>query len=215
MNRIESETTWYSPSGIYKGTLCRSYDPKDKKSLEYAVTSSDVNAVRLLLSAGASPNLANSEGETPLLLAVKHGDAHSIQELLDAGANSGPVNAQPCLKLRMAVLLKDRKTVESLLKAGVPANYVGVSRDTPLMLAIRNDDKKMVQILIDAGADVTYVHNEEDEYEEISSPLHVRFLCTILKFFMHKRETVGVSIISKSPLSHQNEVTIIYCISSY
>ncbi|KAJ8668919.1 hypothetical protein QAD02_000178 [Eretmocerus hayati] len=130
-------------------------------------------SLKLLLSAGASPNLANSQGETPLLLAVKYGDAYSIQELVNAGASVDPVDAQPSLRLHMAVLLGDWETVESLLESGASSNYVDISGDTPLMLAIRCGEKEMAQKLIDAGADVTYVHNEENEYQEINSPLHV------------------------------------------
>lgn len=50
-------------------------------------TVTDVYPLRTLCDSGASVNLPNAKGETPLLTAVKRGEEGIVRQLLAAGAD--------------------------------------------------------------------------------------------------------------------------------
>lgn len=57
-------------------------------ALHHAASHDDPAAAQLLLDHGADPNLRNSAGFTPLLLAVARGSRAVVELLLEKGANA-------------------------------------------------------------------------------------------------------------------------------
>ncbi len=61
-------------------------------AMHSAVSRSHADVVRILLDAGANPNVRQSAGWTPLHSAAANGDRASVELLLDAGADPAAVN---------------------------------------------------------------------------------------------------------------------------
>ncbi len=124
--------------------------------------------VKLLLEAGANPNLATREGREPLYLSMNKGDTEAVALLLKAGAVPSPI------ALHSAVGRKQAGIAKALLDHGAdphvtaretkyfpePADFnitqMGVQPDDyPLHSAIRNGDAETVAVLTKAGARTT------------------------------------------------------------
>ncbi|KAK6754518.1 hypothetical protein RB195_013490 [Necator americanus] len=74
---------------ISSGVLVDSLDSKQSRNtlLNWASDFSTVDIVRTLCESGASVNLANAKGETPLFTAVRRGDELIVRQLLASGAD--------------------------------------------------------------------------------------------------------------------------------
>ena len=94
-------------------------------ALHWAVTSNNLEMVRLLLSKGASLKVRDNEGQSVLHTAVRTNNRELLAVLLHNGGSSADFINQ--------------KTVEGR---------------TPLHLAVRNDQPEMVTLLLEEGADV-------------------------------------------------------------
>jgi uncharacterized protein len=102
-----------------------------------AAQSSDIDAMRLLVSAGADPKIANDQSVTPLSAAAGVGWNGNYN------VNS-PVGWMPAVKY----------LVEEL---GADVNARDVMNGTPLHGAAWRGDNEMIQYLVEKGADVTVV----------------------------------------------------------
>jgi hypothetical protein len=74
----------------------------NRRALNYAALGNRVAAVRLLLARGASINLANRTGFTPVLHAVEGGANEALAVLIDAGADITIATARGVTPLAMA-----------------------------------------------------------------------------------------------------------------
>ncbi|CAK7274362.1 hypothetical protein SEPCBS119000_006129 [Sporothrix epigloea] len=114
-------------------------------------------AVQRLLVQGADPNLADSNGVTPLYTAagVWQNDLEVAKLLLRHGADPYAVTrknlSQP---LHAAVLCGRAEMCELLLQNGASIDKPLRSGSTPLMLAVYKGDSKMARFLISRGANV-------------------------------------------------------------
>ena len=88
-------------------------------------TNAGARVVRLLLDAGANPNLAPNTGETPLMWCARTGALDSVKALVSRGAN---VHARGGVPRR-------RATVRPLIRAGAKVNAVTDRGITPLWVA--------------------------------------------------------------------------------
>jgi hypothetical protein len=115
-----------------------------------------VEAMGVLIEAGASPTATDKRGRTPLMSAVQSHNAEAIQYLIENGAD---VNArdqrQGTALLRAAGTFGDIETVQVLLSAGADVNVQDKNGMTPLMWAARWGDSQRVEALVKAGAKVT------------------------------------------------------------
>jgi ankyrin repeat protein len=129
-------------------------------ALYQATVKEDLHLVRLLLNAGANPNLstAYSQSESPLQAFVRSKKNHElVQMLLDAGgdANIAPNEIwSPVTLLTSAALSGDVALVRILLKSNAEVNMMTESSVTSLQAAASANQIEIVQILVDAGADV-------------------------------------------------------------
>jgi ankyrin repeat protein len=132
------------------------------------------------LDAGANPNAAHSDGQTPLMIAARTGNPEAVRVLLDKGAN---INAKDAIAaqtaLMFAVTENHPEAVRVLLDRGAdvnartsivetpPAttgNLQGIGRAqnrekpvpqgamTPLLYAARDGRIEIARMLLDSGA---------------------------------------------------------------
>lgn len=129
-----------------------------------------LDAVKVLLPAGANANAADRNGGTPLMKAVQMpgGDEGMVQRkseivrlLLGAGADPQKKDRLGGTAWEAAMLSEEQALVEVFAAAGVR----GV-RETQLMSAIARRDAATVNNLIAAGADVNY--REEQGWNALS-----------------------------------------------
>ncbi|MDH5632237.1 MAG: ankyrin repeat domain-containing protein [Gammaproteobacteria bacterium] len=92
-------------------------DIHGRTALLYAVRNQNANAIQALLAAGASPNIADNAGTTPLHLALT-APRDILQALLSAGANIYSLDYSGCSAL-MRATAEERPDLINLLRAAV------------------------------------------------------------------------------------------------
>jgi hypothetical protein len=84
----------------------------------YARTTREIAGIELLLARGADPNLANVEGNDPLMMSARHGLAEAVLVLLKAGADPRRANRFGTTALMQAARGHLVETVRLLIRAG-------------------------------------------------------------------------------------------------
>jgi len=124
--------------------------------LHLALNAKRRDMVRILLAAGAKPDVLNAEGLTPLQVAVSS-DFPALdpiaQTLVENGADLRIADKKAYLPLHRALLRKNHALVNAMVKAGVDANVAMPNGDLPLVFAIGNHTGETVPGLLAAGAD--------------------------------------------------------------
>jgi ankyrin repeat protein len=131
--------------------------------LTLAVASGNVEEVRILLDAGAHPDLPrDSAGGTPLLGAIDAGHYEVARLLLQRGADvrivaDGNVTALYRLAISAVPLARQAEQVafaRTLIEAGASIDAaMGVPQVTPLMMAASRGNMPLVEALLAAAAD--------------------------------------------------------------
>ena len=92
--------------------------------LQSAVAGGHLEITRLLLEAGASPNVRERDGYTPLHAAAQNGDVEIVRSLIFGGANVEAISEKNEKPLDMA-LKSGHDEVVNLLKAGITRRFRG------------------------------------------------------------------------------------------
>lgn len=120
------------------GSTLNSVDSKKFTALHFAA-SSTTEVVRLLLEAGANPNLKNSFGSTPILIAMSNPDVEVVKMFAKGGADLS-ITYYDGLPLVICCLAKDNNLKPGHLKALIEAGADVDARDshggTALILAV-------------------------------------------------------------------------------
>ncbi|MAM71561.1 MAG: hypothetical protein CMP91_10505 [Gammaproteobacteria bacterium] len=129
--------------------------PDGMTALFWATYYDETDVVRLLLNAGANPNIENRYGMTPLIQAAMNGNSELITLLLDAGADANATTPEGDNAILNASKTGAVEGVQALIDAGANVN----SRDsylfqTPLMWAAAANQAEVARVLIDNGADM-------------------------------------------------------------
>jgi len=129
--------------------------PDGSTALMWAAHWNDLEAVNLLLRAGANPKIANRYGATPLSEAASVGNAPMIEALLKAGADPKTLTtADGETVLMTAARAGNADAVKVLLDHGADVNarekYKG---QTALMWAAAERHPAVVKLLLEHGAD--------------------------------------------------------------
>ena len=123
-------------------------------ALRIAIKEGRIDEVSALLGSGASVDLADRDGKTPLFLAALMGNNVIIELLLRHGATldlSQPNGSTPLL---IAAKNGHKKTAELLLKMGASINLARKDGLTPLRAATKYGHKDLVALLLQEGATV-------------------------------------------------------------
>jgi ankyrin repeat protein len=124
-------------------------------ALHWAAHWDDLETARLLLAAGASADVADHYGVTPLGLACANGSTAMVDTLLKARANPNAVQASGETPLMIAARTGTLAVVQSLIAAGAAVNAKEPSQgQTALMWAVSQQHRDVVDALIARGADV-------------------------------------------------------------
>lgn len=122
-------------------------------SLLKATERGETSIVRLLLSAGVSPNTQDKEGWTPLMLAARDNRQDILQMLLDSGAHPDVRNHQGSTALMMAAMHDHVTVIALLIKDGAPVDSQTSQGWTALTYAAWKGHQDVVTTLLRHGAD--------------------------------------------------------------
>lgn len=124
-------------------------------ALNIAVYRQNATIVRILLKAGADPNVGTYVTHTPLETAIIHGDAEIVQMLIAAKAN---INKQRSDTLRTPLMLaiNNEKTdiAKQLIEAGAQINLQDKEGNTALHLAVIKQNGRIIKELLAHDADI-------------------------------------------------------------
>lgn len=128
--------------------------PGPATPLYLATCRGQVEATRMLLGAGADPDLANRCAETPLHAASQHGHVEVIQALLAAGADVNRNKQGYMTPLYVASHHGHAEVVRALLAGGAQVDKARDSHETPLYAASYQGHVEVIRALLAGGADV-------------------------------------------------------------
>jgi ankyrin repeat protein len=118
-----------------------------------AATARRVAVARFLLEAGADPNHADEDGNTPLMEAARGGLCDALELLLAAGADVGAVARNGFTALSLAAIEGHGDAVRLLLDAGAPVNPRSPEETPVLSCAVYPRDQELLCFLLSRGAD--------------------------------------------------------------
>ena len=145
-------------------------DDSDYTALYRACLNGNAQIVRLLLHAGANPNIDSDDG-TPLMMAVDSGSVEIVKELISAGVD---VNNRDSIRPEPLLLASDAGNIEIVklfLNAGADVNIQEVyTKETALMGAAKHGHTEVVRLLLAAGANQCL----RNAYDETARDIAVR-----------------------------------------
>jgi uncharacterized protein len=122
--------------------------------LMYAARAGSVDAVNLLVLAGAKINAAETwNGQSALMWAAAEGHGPVVEALIEGGADIHLRSKAGTTPLIFAVRKGDTRSVQAMLAAGADVNEKRPDLATPLLVAIINGHEDLVDLLLDKGAD--------------------------------------------------------------
>ena len=136
---------------LQKGAMVDAKDSKGRSPLLYFAASagSNIELARMLLAAGADPNIEDEDLERALNFSVYSGDIELAELLIAAHADVNHQNVQGESPLHAAAGHSRYDFVKVLIAAGADVNQLNKSGYPPLFYA---SDAAMRQLLIEAGA---------------------------------------------------------------
>ncbi|KAK4095689.1 ankyrin [Parathielavia hyrcaniae] len=141
-----------------------SMDRSGRSTILHAVDSHSVEAVRMLLEAGANPNPKVPKGlfrSSPLTAASFGGLADMVELLLQCGADVAAYNPEGQTALHAAVIIQNVKCARILLDWGASLKDVAHNGRTPLTLAIIHNSHAVLELFLDRRFEcVTAAHIE-------------------------------------------------------
>lgn len=143
-------------------------DQRLKSCLSEFVEKNNVEAVKLAVQKGASVNIVDNAGVTPLHIAAKNNDMlQCMKELLKSeGVNIDTKTFSGDTPIAYSCKTDSDKILKVLIQHGANINESNCEKETPLHLACSRGCLKTVKLLIKAGANV----NAKDVGEW--TPLH-------------------------------------------
>ncbi len=136
---------------VGRGFDPNSLDPTGQTALHLALRADSASVVEALLAApGIDVNVANSSGETPLMMAALKGQLERCEQLLARGA---AVNKSGWTPLHYAATGPAPTIVQLLIDKGARIEAPSPNRSTPLMMAAGYGAEANVDVLLGRGAD--------------------------------------------------------------
>ena len=126
----------------------------DRPSLRRVTKAGNVEAVRLLLEAGTSPDGWSGSFSRPLHTAAELGQTEIGRMLLESQADPNVSDHEKRTPLHIATAGGHTQMVRLLLEHGADANATDEGGRTPLHVAAVGGDAEMVRLLLEHGADL-------------------------------------------------------------
>ena len=143
------------PQLLSRGANPDALDNEGYTVLMLAVMSSDPEAVKALINAGANTESEfYRHGATALGLAVEAKRHDIVRVLLDSGVNVNARGYNRATCLITAAAQGDKEMASILLNAGADVNACNLYNQSPLFAAVILGHSDMVKLLLDKGADV-------------------------------------------------------------
>ncbi len=153
--RVDVMEYWLSQKGFRPNDeFISGYTGKKVSGLRVASDCGHIDALKLLIKAGADLNQATDAGATPLSAASQEGLVEVVESLVKAGADLNQGTDDGAAPLFMASQNGHHKVVAILIQAGADLNQARNDGATPLYMASQNGHNKVVTILLKAGADL-------------------------------------------------------------
>ncbi len=112
------------------------------------------DVLELLLAKGADPNLATTNGRTPLMAASAGGEVAMMRKLIDRKANVNVSSGTGSVALMDAAASRSSVAVTLLLAHGADANAKTKRNQTALAMAATFGSEDIARMLVERGADV-------------------------------------------------------------
>lgn len=126
-------------------------DPKAQPALTRAIQVGSMQVVQLLLKhPQIDVDLANSVGETPVMMAALKGNLELTRTLLDRGAKAHRSGWSP---IHYAATGPEPRTISLLIERGAPLEPLSPTQRTPLMMAALYGPEESVRLLVSRGSD--------------------------------------------------------------
>jgi len=136
---------------LKEGANANAKDEGNYRPLIFAVNFGSIEIVRLLLEAGADPNVTN-EGSTLLATAAMNGYARITALLLEAGARVDERYSNESTPLMNAVFMNHASTVETILKYEPNLSLENSDGMTALSIARAQGYQQVAEMLLKHGA---------------------------------------------------------------
>ena len=129
-------------------------DAEGSMPLHFTSQAGQLNFVRLLLEARASPNIRNCRAETPLHLACRNGHLQVAEQLLEKGADKDLADANGRTALFRAANIGHEAIVRMLLELRADVDKADTDGWTPLYETACGGSSQCALLLIRARADI-------------------------------------------------------------
>jgi ankyrin repeat protein len=127
-------------------------DQWGENALMHAVLHGNVDMTRVLLEAGADPDL-KGRGFTPLGMAALRGHARIVRQLLKAGADVNRKSSDGNTPIIAATLMHRMDVVRELLPYGPDMTIWNREGRISLGIAVEEGSKDIVALMLEAGVD--------------------------------------------------------------
>lgn len=129
------------------------YPHLDEDALMGAAGRGEIEALRIVLAGGISPDAGASDGMTALISAAAVGQNEAAMLLIQAGANVNAVDTNNSSALLWAThRCGNAELIRALIKAGADVNIQAKGTATPMMMASVMQCEETQKILKEAGA---------------------------------------------------------------
>lgn len=133
---------------------------KNLTALYFSAQEGFTDLVKILLEAGADPNLADEEGQTPVCIAAYMGRFEATEELVRAGAKLDDPAFETNTPLMHAYSHKHLDVFKLLLESGADPNWRLNNERTALHFAVHNRNEDYLLPLLESGADPNLVMSD-------------------------------------------------------
>ena len=149
---------------IYYGVNVNGRNDYNQTALSLAASKRNEDAISILLTAGADPNIVDAFGDTCLHKAVFQDCSKEIlRAMIDYGANVNGTNSELETALTVACSKGYEDGISTMLNAGADPNIVDADGDTCLYKAVFQEcSKDVLQTMVDLGANVNAINGEHD-----------------------------------------------------
>lgn len=147
-------TNCAEPKNSYKQQLAEMGIEFNEKNYADSIIQGNIEAVRLFLSAGMSPDEKNA-GLPPLLEASRRGHSEVALALIEAGADVNARDAYGMTAMMFAAICGSAEVIERLIEAGADVNAQDLGGRSVLIEALTTENDILVSTihsLVEAGA---------------------------------------------------------------